>query len=92
MTRKMLAEEKALRKEVKAMVQVYGKNRLWKGLELTKVGGLILALVRACYEDAAKVAENEWKNASNNPPEWRQNQISHGCLAAAAAIRGKGKR
>jgi hypothetical protein len=51
---KMLAEERALRKEVKSMVQIYGTNRLWRGAELTKVGALITALVKAVREDAAK--------------------------------------
>lgn len=54
-------EELALRKEVKAMVQ-------GKGLELSKVDGLITALVRAVQENCAKMAERYKGHYVSNDP------------------------
>jgi len=37
--------------------------------------------------DAARVCREIWQNAPNDRPEYRQNEISHGCLACEQAIR-----
>ena len=45
------------------------------------------AAANDAIERCAKVCEDEFKNSSNDPPSYRQNTISYGCLACAAAIR-----
>lgn len=47
-----------------------------------------VATARAsAFTEAAKAAEDVWKNAPNERPDYLQNQYSHGCIASAAAIR-----
>ncbi len=44
-----------------------------------------------CYADAAMVCRETWKNAPNDRPEYRQNAISHGCIACAEAIEDRAR-
>lgn len=61
-------------------------RRLWSDIAAARAAGLREGK-RLGLEHAAVIAENEWRHASNTRPEYRQNAISHGCLASAAAIR-----
>jgi hypothetical protein len=44
---------------------------------------------RETVEECAALCEQIWKDAPNESPEYRQNSISHGCLASANAIRAR---
>ncbi len=46
--------------------------------------------VEAEREACAELCLQIWRKASNTRPEYRQNEISHGCLACNAAIRARG--
>lgn len=46
------------------------------------------AAVEAERERCAQTIEDMWRSAPNDRPEYRQNTISHGCIAAIQAIRG----
>lgn len=48
----------------------------------------MLKVRNSALEDAARVAEELWRNAPNTRESgFRQNEISHGCIASAEAIR-----
>jgi hypothetical protein len=61
-------------------------------LECTdRIIALLLQVQAEAYEEAAKIALNEWQTADNCRPEYRSNSISHGCIESAKAIRAHAK-
>lgn len=73
-------------KEIRDRMFPYG---LKKGEIETLLADTIKAAVEEEREACAQTCVDAWKNASNGPPNYRQNEISHGCIASAKAIRAR---